>query len=77
VRFLETDDFFHRYALRPAAQREARLRNISDCDLLVLNDLLLSRTIFDDAGALLQPLAHQRYKLHRNVVVTSNRVVQD
>jgi DNA replication protein DnaC len=59
------------------AQREVRLRNIIDCDLLVLDDLFLSRTIPDDAGALLQTLIHQRYKLHRSVIVTSNRVVQD
>ena len=77
VQYIETDDFFHRYALSPVAQREVRLRNIIDCDLLVLDDLFLSRTIPDDAGALLQTLIHQRYKLHRSVIVTSNRVVQD
>ncbi|OTP75915.1 Mobile element protein [Caballeronia sordidicola] len=43
----------------------------------MLDDLFLSRTIPDAAGALLQTLIHQRYKLHRSVVVTSNRVVQD
>ncbi|MDE5458971.1 ATP-binding protein [Bradyrhizobium sp. CSA112] len=77
VQYLEADDFFNRYALSPAAQREARLRSISDCDLLVLDDLFLARTIPDEAGALLQNLIHQRYKLHRSVIVTSNRVVQD
>jgi len=77
VQYLETDDFFNRYALSVPEQRQARLRAILDCDLLVLDDLFLSRTIPDDAGALLQTLIHQRYKLHRSVVVTSNRVVQD
>ncbi|MGY3610404.1 hypothetical protein ACWGQQ_36025, partial [Bradyrhizobium sp. Lot33] len=61
---LEADDFFNRYALSPAAQREARLRSIFDCDLLVLDDLFFARTIPDEAGALLQTLIHQRYKLH-------------
>ncbi|MGY3621594.1 hypothetical protein ACVJGD_007790 [Bradyrhizobium sp. USDA 10063] len=42
VQYIETDDFFHRYALSPVAQREVRLRNIIDCDLLVLDDLFLS-----------------------------------
>ena len=46
-------------------------------DLLVLDDLFLARAIPDDAGALLQTLIHQRYKLRRSVIVTSNRVVQD
>jgi DNA replication protein DnaC len=54
-----------------------RLRAIFESDLLVLDDLFLSRTIPDAAGALLQTLIHQRYKLHRSVLVTSNRVVQD
>ncbi|WP_309500946.1 ATP-binding protein [Bradyrhizobium arachidis] len=45
VQYLEADDFFNRYALSPAAQREARLRSIFDCDLLVLDDLFLARTI--------------------------------
>jgi DNA replication protein DnaC len=77
VQYLETDDFFNRYFLTPAAQRETRLRGIIDADLLVLDDLFLSRSITDEAGALLQTLVHQRYKLHRSVIVTSNRVVQD
>lgn len=77
VQYIETDDFFNRYALSPPAQREARQRAILESDLLVLDDLFLSRTIPDEAGALLQTLIHQRYKLRRSVVVTSNRIVQD
>ncbi|MGC0392763.1 transposase InsO family protein [Bradyrhizobium sp. USDA 241] len=50
VQYLETDDFFHRYALNSPAQREVRLRTIIDCDLLVLDDLFLARAIPDDAG---------------------------
>jgi DNA replication protein DnaC len=77
VQYLESDDFFNRHLLSLPAQREARLRDIIDTDLLVLDDLFLSRTIADEAGALLQSLIHQRYKLRRSVIVTSNRVVQD
>lgn len=72
VQYIETDDFFNRYVLSPPAQREARLRAILECDLLVLDDLFLSRTIPDEAGALLQTLVHQRYKLHRSMVVVIN-----
>jgi DNA replication protein DnaC len=77
VQYLEADDFFNRHALSSTAQRDTRLRNILDCDLLILDDLFLARAMPDEAGALLQTLVHQRYKLHRSVVVTSNRVVQD
>jgi len=45
VQYFETDDFFNRYALSAQEQRQARLRAILDCDLLVLDDLFLSRTI--------------------------------
>ena len=62
---IETDDFFHRTALNSPAQRETRLRALIDCDLLVLDDLFLSRTIPDDAGAVCsRPSIHQsRYKI--------------
>ncbi|CAL8474775.1 protein of unknown function [Caballeronia sp. S22] len=33
VQYLETDDFFNRYALSAQEQRQARLRAILDCDL--------------------------------------------
>jgi DNA replication protein DnaC len=77
VQYLETDDFFARFNLSEPDQQEKRLRNILDCDLLILDDLFLSRSIPDAAGALLQTLVHQRYKLRRSTMVTSNRVVQD
>lgn len=74
VQYLETDDFFHRYAMNSPAQRDARLRAVIDCDLLVLDDLFLARAIPDDAGTLLQTLIHQRYKLHRSVIGASCRI---
>ena len=77
VQYLETDDFFNRYALSVPEQRQTRLRAILEADLLVLDDLFLARSIPDEAGALLQTLVHQRYKLRRSIIVTSNRVVQD
>ncbi|MCX7235124.1 MAG: ATP-binding protein, partial [Burkholderiales bacterium] len=46
-------------------------------DLLVLDDLFLARRIADVSAELLQAIVHQRYKLRRSIVVTSNRVVQD
>jgi len=53
------------------------LRSVVDCDLLVLVDLFLACTITDESGALLRNLIHQSYELHPNVIVTTNRVVQD
>jgi hypothetical protein len=46
-------------------------------DLLVLDDLFLARRISEHAAQVLQAIVHQRYKLRRSGVVSSNRVVQD
>jgi DNA replication protein DnaC len=43
----------------------------------VLDDLFLARRISEHAAEVLQAIVHQRYKLRRSIVVTSNRVVQD
>ena len=39
--------------------------------------LFLARRIADVSAELLQAIVHQRYKLRRAIVITSNRVVQD
>lgn len=77
VQYVETDVFFTRYALSASAQRETRLRAILDADVLVLDDLFLSKSIPNGAGELLQSIIHQRYKLRRSVILTSNRIVDD
>ncbi len=46
-------------------------------DFLALDDLFLARRIADVSSELLQNIVHQRYKLRRTIVITSNRVVQD
>jgi DNA replication protein DnaC len=77
VRYLEADSVFVQYALSSSADQQRQLRPLLDADLVVLDDLFLARRISDSAGELLQTLVHQRYKLRRSIVVTSNRVVQD
>lgn len=77
VRYLEADTEFARYALASPAQRTALLKEWVEADLLVLDDLFLARRISEHAAEVLQAIVHQRYKLRRSVVVTSNRVVQD
>lgn len=77
VRYLEADSIFARYALDSGADQERQLRPLLNADLVVLDDLFLARRISDSAGEWLQTLIHQRYKLRRSIVVTSNRVVQD
>lgn len=59
------------------ARARSLLRAMLEPDLLVLDDLFLARRIADASAELLQAIVHQRYKLRRAIVVTSNRVVQD
>jgi DNA replication protein DnaC len=77
VRYLEADTEFARYALASPAERTALLKEWVAADLLVLDDLFLARRISEHAAEVLQAIVHQRYKLRRSIVVTSNRVVQD
>jgi len=77
VRYLEADTEFARYALGNATERAALLKEWVEPDLIILDDLFLARRISEHAAEVLQAIVHQRYKLRRAIVVTSNRVVQD
>lgn len=77
VRYLETNTTFAHYALATAAEQDKQLRAMLEPDLLILDDLFLAKRIPDAAAELLQALVHQRYKMRRSIIVTSNRVVQD
>jgi DNA replication protein DnaC len=78
VLYVETDELFTQYVMATTTPaRKQALRSAIDADLLVLDDLFLSRTIPDGAGDLLQTLVHKRYKLRRSTIVTTNRVIRD
>ena len=77
VRYVEADTEFARYGLASAEEQAQLLKGWIEPDLLVLDDLFLARRIADVSAELLQAIVHQRYKLRRSIVITSNRVVQD
>ena len=77
VRYLEADDEFAQFALADPAERAQRLRAYTEPDLIVIDDLFLARRISETAAEVLQCVVHQRYKLRRSIVLTSNRIVQD
>ena len=77
VRYVEADSVFGQYALGTQADQDRLLRSLLEPDLVILDDLFLAKRIADAGAELLQTLVHQRYKLRRSIVVTSNRVVQD
>lgn len=77
VRYVEADTEFARYGLSTQAEQAQILRTYIEPALLVLDDLFLARRISEAGAELLQTVVHQRYKLRRSLIVTSNRVVQD
>ena len=77
VRYVEADTEFARYGLASTQEQAEQLKAWIEPDLLVLDDLFLARRIADISAELLQAIVHQRYKLRRAIVITSNRVVQD
>ncbi len=77
VRYLEADTEFARYALAGSQYRANMLKEWVRPDLLMVDDLFLAMRITAEAAEVLQAIVHQRYKLHRALVVISNRVVQD
>jgi DNA replication protein DnaC len=77
VAYVEADTAFARYTLANAKEQAERLKTWGEADLLILDDLFLARRMADCAAELLQSIVHQRYKLRRSIVITSNRVVQD
>jgi DNA replication protein DnaC len=77
VRYLEADSEFAQFALADRAEQAQRLRAYVEPDMLLIDDLFLARRISEAAAEVLQSVVHQRYKLRRSIVLTSNRVVQD
>jgi DNA replication protein DnaC len=77
VQYVEADTEFARYGLASAQEQAVLLKGWIEPDLLVLDDLFLARRMADVSAELLQSIVHQRYKLRRASVITSNRVVQD
>ena len=77
VLYLEADQAFAKYSLAKPDEQGKIMRSLLEPDLLVLDDLFLARRIADAAAEMLQSVVHQRYKLRRSILLTSNRVVQD
>lgn len=68
---------FARYALAQSQNRANTLKEWLSPDFPIVDDLFLTRRITAQAAEVLQAIVHQRHKLRRAMMVTSNRVVQD
>lgn len=77
VAYGEADELLDRLAFAATTDRRAALKPFVDADLCVLDDLFLARQLPAHSADLLQALLHQRYKLRRSTLITSNRVLDD
>ena len=77
VCYLEADTELARHAIGDAFEQQKLLYKALHCDLLILDDLFLARSISEPAAELLQTIVHQRYKRHASIVLTSNRLIDD
>lgn len=77
VAYGEADELLDRLAVSAAADRRAAMKPFVEADLLVLDDLFLTRQLPIHSADILQSILHQRYKLRRSSLITSNRVLDD
>jgi DNA replication protein DnaC len=78
VSYGEADELLDRLALAATTtNRRAAFKPFVDADLFVLDDLFLARQLPAHCADLLQALLHQRYKLRRSTLITSNRILDD
>ena len=75
--YLDTDAWLTELVLSAATARKTRLRPVINADLVVLDDLFLSKRLPEGGAELLQSLIRERYKLRRSLMVTFNRVIAD
>jgi DNA replication protein DnaC len=57
--------------------RRKKMKLISEADLVIIDDLFLSKKIPEDAADDLQEIVMNRYKSRRSTIITSNRVIED
>lgn len=77
VAFGEADELLDQLAVTTPSDRRMAMKPLVEADLLVLDDLFLTRQLPIQSADILQSLLHQRYKLRRSTLITSNRVLDD
>ena len=77
VVYAEADELRGELVSASALERRKLLKPIIEADLLVLDDLFMTRRIAQESTDQLQGLVHQRYKLRRSTLITSNRIIAD
>ena len=77
VLYSEADELLGALVHEVPLEKRKLIKPVIDADLLVLNDLFMTRQIAHDAADELQSIVHKRYKLRRSTLITSNRIIGD
>jgi DNA replication protein DnaC len=77
VSYTEADELLGELVSASAPEKRKLVKPIIEADLLVLDDLFMTRRIAQECTDQLQGLVHQRYKLRRSTLITSNRIIAD
>ena len=77
VLYAEADELLGELVSASVLEKRKLLKPLIEADLLVLDDLFMTRRIAQESTDQLQGLVHQRYKLRRSTLITSNRIIAD
>jgi len=77
VVYAEADALLGELVQASSTEKRKRLKPVIDADLVVLDDLFLTRKIAHETADELQSLLHQRYKRRTSTLITSNRIISD
>jgi DNA replication protein DnaC len=77
VLYTEADQLLEALVQGSTLAKIRLLKPVIDADLLLLDDLFLSRRIAPECADQLQSIVHKRYKLRRSNLITSNRIIAD
>ena len=77
VVYSEADELLDALVQGSLLAKRRLLKPAIDADLLVLDDLFLTRRIAPESADQLQSILHRRYRLRRSNLITSNRIIDD
>ena len=73
----EAEEVLSRLVVAAEPVRKKLMKQMIESDLLVIDDLFLTRRLAEELSQSLQIILHKRYKARRSTMITSNRIISD
>lgn len=77
VMYGEAEELLVRLVTGTESIRKKLMKQLIESDLLVIDDLFLTRRLAEEPAQALQVILHKRYKARRSTMITSNRIISD